>query len=143
MGTTLRDLVVAVAHRNTFPRVILTHAATITTKRHCPPRPYRVRGYVGMIGSKAEDPDDLRRPPSRRTFLAESPKKFTPFGYNIGSQTVPEICSVSIVAELIACRNMGGTDAAWCGAGRPATDQVEAGAGDRRRRSSPPVWARG
>jgi len=34
-----------------------------------------------------------------------------PLGYNIGSQTVPEI-AVSIVAELIACRNMGGTDAA-------------------------------
>ena len=34
-----------------------------------------------------------------------------PLGYNIGSQTVPEI-AVSIVAELIACRNVGGTDAA-------------------------------
>ena len=34
-----------------------------------------------------------------------------PLGYNIGSQTVPEI-AVSIVAELIACRNLGGTDGA-------------------------------
>jgi xanthine dehydrogenase accessory factor len=44
-----------------------------------------------------------------------SPKKLerihAPLGYNIGSQTVPEI-AVSIVAELIACRNAGGTDAA-------------------------------
>jgi xanthine dehydrogenase accessory factor len=45
-----------------------------------------------------------------------------PLGYNIGSQTVPEI-AVSIVAELIACRNLGSGDAArvsWsrCGAGR-------------------------
>ena len=29
-----------------------------------------------------------------------------PLGYDIGSQTVPEI-AVSIVAELIACRNLG------------------------------------
>jgi xanthine dehydrogenase accessory factor len=34
-----------------------------------------------------------------------------PLGYNIGSQMVSEI-AVSIVAELIACRNLGGTDAA-------------------------------
>ena len=31
-----------------------------------------------------------------------------PLGFSIGSQTVPEI-AVSIVAELIACRNLGGT----------------------------------
>ena len=31
-----------------------------------------------------------------------------PLGFDIGSQTVPEI-AVSIVAELIACRNLGGT----------------------------------
>jgi xanthine dehydrogenase accessory factor len=29
-----------------------------------------------------------------------------PLGFDIGSQTVPEI-AVSIVAELIACRNLG------------------------------------
>jgi xanthine dehydrogenase accessory factor len=34
-----------------------------------------------------------------------------PLGYDIGSQTVPEI-AVSIVAELIACRNLGATHAA-------------------------------
>ena len=34
-----------------------------------------------------------------------------PLGYDIGSQTVPEI-AVSIVAELIACRNLGTGDAA-------------------------------
>jgi xanthine dehydrogenase accessory factor len=33
-----------------------------------------------------------------------------PLGFNIGSQTVPEI-AVSIVAELIACRNLGGSAA--------------------------------
>jgi xanthine dehydrogenase accessory factor len=34
-----------------------------------------------------------------------------PLGYDIGSQTVPEI-AVSIVAELIACRNLGTGEAA-------------------------------
>jgi xanthine dehydrogenase accessory factor len=68
-------------------------------------------GYVGMIGSKRkikliyEDliakgiaPDALTR-------------VHAPLGFNIGSQTVPEI-AVSIVAELIACRNLGQTIAA-------------------------------
>ena len=32
-----------------------------------------------------------------------------PLGFDIGSQTVPEI-AVSIVAELIACRNLGTTE---------------------------------
>ena len=33
-----------------------------------------------------------------------------PLGFDIGSQTVPEI-AISIVAELIACRNLGNTEA--------------------------------
>jgi xanthine dehydrogenase accessory factor len=35
-------------------------------------------------------------------------KVHAPLGLDIGSQTVPEI-AVSIVAELIACRNLGAT----------------------------------
>ena len=35
-------------------------------------------------------------------------KVHAPLGFAIGSQTVPEI-AVSIVAELIACRNLGKT----------------------------------
>ena len=35
-------------------------------------------------------------------------KVHAPLGFDIGSQTVPEI-AVSIVAELIACRNRGAT----------------------------------
>ena len=35
-------------------------------------------------------------------------KVYAPLGFDIGSQTVPEI-AVSIVAELIACRNRGAT----------------------------------
>jgi xanthine dehydrogenase accessory factor len=65
-------------------------------------------GYVGMIGSKRKikmiyedlkakgiSPNDLR-------------KVHAPLGFAIGSQTVSEI-AVSIVAELIACRNLGQT----------------------------------
>jgi len=68
-------------------------------------------GYVGMIGSKRKIRmifEDL----VAKGIPAEALERVhAPLGYNIGSQTVPEI-AVSIVAELIACRNVGGTDAA-------------------------------
>ena len=63
-------------------------------------------GYVGMIGSKRKIKlifDDLKA----RGISAESlGRVHAPLGFAIGSQTVPEI-AVSIVAELIACRNLG------------------------------------
>lgn len=68
-------------------------------------------GYVGMIGSKRKIRmifDDLVAKGISSEALS---RVHAPLGYNIGSQTVPEI-AVSIVAELIACRNVGGTDAA-------------------------------
>ncbi len=64
-------------------------------------------GYVGMIGSTRkiklifEDLIATRRRRRRRW-----PVSHAPLGLDIGSQTVPEI-AVSIVAELIACRNLG------------------------------------
>lgn len=65
-------------------------------------------GYVGMIGSKRKIKliyEDLRA----RGITAETlARVHAPLGFDIGSQTVPEI-AVSIVAELIACRNRGGT----------------------------------
>jgi len=65
-------------------------------------------GYVGMIGSKRKIKliyEDLRA----RGISAEAlAKVHAPLGFDIGSQTVPEI-AVSIVAELIACRNLGAT----------------------------------
>jgi xanthine dehydrogenase accessory factor len=65
-----------------------------------------VAGYVGMIGSKRKIKliyEDLiaRGVPSE--MLA---KVHAPLGFDIGSQTVPEI-AISIVAELIARRNLG------------------------------------
>jgi xanthine dehydrogenase accessory factor len=63
-------------------------------------------GYVGMIGSKRKIRlifEDL----AARGVAAEAlARVHAPLGLAIGSQTVPEI-AVSIVAELIACRNLG------------------------------------
>jgi xanthine dehydrogenase accessory factor len=65
-------------------------------------------GYVGMIGSKRKIKliyEDLLA----RGIAAEAlDRVHAPLGFAIGSQTVPEI-AVSIVAELIACRNLGAT----------------------------------
>jgi len=62
-------------------------------------------GYVGMIGSKRKirliQEDLLARGLSAETLA----RVHAPLGFAIGSQTVPEI-AISIVAELIACRNL-------------------------------------
>lgn len=60
--------------------------------------------YLGMIGSRRKIKlifDDLRRQGVSDEALA---RVHAPLGLEIGSQTVPEI-AISIVAELIACRN--------------------------------------
>ncbi|QDU37147.1 putative xanthine dehydrogenase subunit A [Maioricimonas rarisocia] len=61
--------------------------------------------YVGMIGSKRKIKlifEDLRREGIAEEQLA---RVHAPIGFDIGSQTVPEI-AVSIVAELVAYRNL-------------------------------------
>jgi len=66
-------------------------------------------GYVGMIGSKRKIRliyDDLAARGVPTDVLA---RVHAPLGFEIGSQTVPEI-AISIVAELIACRNLGSTE---------------------------------
>ncbi|MGE3806295.1 MAG: XdhC family protein [Gemmataceae bacterium] len=63
-------------------------------------------GYVGMIGSKRKKKliyEDLLAKGIGADVLE---RVHSPLGFDIGSQTVPEI-AVSIVAELIACRNTG------------------------------------
>ncbi|MEZ6052030.1 MAG: XdhC family protein [Planctomycetaceae bacterium] len=70
---------------------------------HLAPTPAR---YVGMIGSKRKIRlilDDLRAASIPDNVLD---RVHAPLGLEIGSQTVPEI-AVSIVAELIAVRNLG------------------------------------
>jgi xanthine dehydrogenase accessory factor len=68
-------------------------------------------GYVGLIGSKRKIKliyEDLLA----KGISAETLRRVhAPLGLNIGSQTVPEI-AVSIVAELIAVRNLGASIAA-------------------------------
>src|SRR5262249_10399543 len=65
-------------------------------------------GYVGMIGSKRKIKlifEDLLAKGVKKEVLD---RVHAPLGFDIGSQTVPEI-AVSIVAELIAVRNLGAT----------------------------------
>lgn len=62
--------------------------------------------YVGLIGSKRKIKlifEDLLVEGISREALQ---RVHAPLGFDIGSQTVPEI-AISIVAELIACRNLG------------------------------------
>jgi xanthine dehydrogenase accessory factor len=62
--------------------------------------------YVGMIGSRRKIKlifSDLLREGISREALG---RVYAPLGFEIGSQTVPEI-AVSIVAELVAHRNLG------------------------------------
>jgi len=72
--------------------------------------------YIGMIGSKRKVKlifEDLLRTGTPREALA---KVHAPLGFDIGSQTVPEI-ALSIVAELVAYRNL---DALPAGYQRPS-----------------------
>ena len=67
--------------------------------------------YVGMIGSRRKIRlifDDLLKEGISQDALD---RVHAPLGFEIGSQTVPEI-AISIVAELIACRNLAPADRA-------------------------------
>lgn len=68
-------------------------------------------GYVGMIGSKRKIKLIYEDLIARGISTEALAKVHAPLGFDIGSQTVPEI-AVSIVAELIACRNLGTTNPA-------------------------------
>jgi xanthine dehydrogenase accessory factor len=65
-------------------------------------------GYVGMIGSKRKIRLIFEDLEARGISSEDLARVHAPLGLDIGSQTVPEI-AVSIVAELIACRNLGST----------------------------------
>jgi xanthine dehydrogenase accessory factor len=68
-------------------------------------------GYVGLIGSKRKIKMIYEDLLAKNIPAAALEKVHAPLGLDIGSQTVPEI-AVSIVAELIAVRNLGQTIAA-------------------------------
>jgi xanthine dehydrogenase accessory factor len=76
-------------------------------------------GYVGMIGSRRKIKMIYEDLIAKGVPAATLARVHAPLGFDIGSQTVAEI-AVSIVAELIACRNLGATDL-------PARVRVQAG----------------
>jgi xanthine dehydrogenase accessory factor len=117
IGTTLRDLVPTLTP-STFA-VILTRG-----HNHDEEALYHLAltacGYVGMIGSKRKIRMIFEDLIAKGIPSEALERVHAPLGYNIGSQTVPEI-AVSIVAELIACRNVGGTDGArWSWGNKPS-----------------------
>ncbi|MEI7685573.1 MAG: XdhC family protein [Planctomycetota bacterium] len=65
-------------------------------------------GYVGLIGSKRKIKMIYEDLLAKNIPAIALRKVYAPLGFDIGSQTVPEI-AVSIVAELIAVRNLGQT----------------------------------
>jgi xanthine dehydrogenase accessory factor len=66
-------------------------------------------GYVGMIGSRRKIKLIYADLLARGVPAEALQRVHAPLGFSIGSQTVMEI-AISIVAELIACRNLGTTD---------------------------------
>jgi xanthine dehydrogenase accessory factor len=66
-------------------------------------------GYVGMIGSRRKIKLIFEDLVARDVPPEALARVHAPLGLEIGSRTVPEI-AVSIVAELIACRNLGTTE---------------------------------
>jgi len=66
-------------------------------------------GYVGMIGSKRKIKLIFEDLIARGIPPEALERVHAPLGLPIGSQTVPEI-AISIVAELISCRNLGVMD---------------------------------
>lgn len=101
IGPTLKELPV---DENTFCIVVTRGHNHDEEALHCLATT-RAR-FVGMIGSRRKIRlifDDLLREGIPGDALA---RVHAPLGFEIGSQTVPEI-AISILAELIACRNLG------------------------------------
>ncbi len=106
IGQTLRDLAKSEITPSVYAIIVTRgHSHDEEALYHLATTP---AGYVGMIGSKRKIKliyeDLLARGVSKEALE----KVHAPLGFDIGSQTVPEI-AVSIVAELIAVRNLGGT----------------------------------
>jgi xanthine dehydrogenase accessory factor len=106
IGAQLKNLVATEVNSSTYALIVTRgHAHDEEALYHLAPSR---AGYVGMIGSKRKIRliyEDLIAKGINRELLA---RVHAPLGFDIGSQTVPEI-AVSIVAELIACRNQGQT----------------------------------
>jgi xanthine dehydrogenase accessory factor len=106
IGTTLREL----AQQQINPTV---YCVVVTRgHNHDEEALYHVAptsaGYVGMIGSKRKIKLIYEDLIAKGISPEALERVHAPLGFDIGSQTVPEI-AISIVAELIACRNLGTT----------------------------------
>jgi xanthine dehydrogenase accessory factor len=104
IGAALKDLVQRDIDESTYCLIVTRgHAHDEEALYHLAPTR---AGYVGMIGSRRKIKlifeDLIARGIAPQTLA----KVYAPLGFAIGSQTVPEI-AISIVAELIACRNLG------------------------------------
>jgi xanthine dehydrogenase accessory factor len=108
IGGTLRDLAKEITPSTYCLIVTRGHAHDEEALYHLATTP---AGYVGMIGSKRKIKLIYQDLIARGVPAEALAKVHAPLGFSIGSQTVPEI-AVSIVAELIACRNLGATIAA-------------------------------
>jgi xanthine dehydrogenase accessory factor len=106
IGATLRDLARQEVDASTYCLIVTRgHAHDEEALYHLAATP---AGYVGMIGSKRKIKLIYEDLIARGIDPAVLANVHAPLGFDIGSQTVPEI-AVSIVAELIACRNLGRT----------------------------------
>jgi xanthine dehydrogenase accessory factor len=105
IGATLKELVPQVVTPSTYCLIVTRgHNHDEEALYHLAQTP---AGYVGMIGSQRKIKliyEDLIAKGMPQEALA---RVHAPLGLAIGSQTVPEI-AISIVAELIAFRNLGG-----------------------------------
>ena len=105
IGDTLKQIAPTLKESHYCLIVTRGHGHDEEALYHLAPTP---AGYVGMIGSKRKIKlifEDLVAKGISEEALG---RVHAPLGFAIGSQTVPEI-AVSIVAELIACRNLGAT----------------------------------
>jgi xanthine dehydrogenase accessory factor len=106
IGATLKDLAQAAIGPSTYGIIVTRgHGHDEEALYQLAPT---TAGYLGMIGSKRKIKliyEDLIAKGIAPEILE---KVHAPLGFDIGSQTVPEI-AISIVAELIACRNLGTT----------------------------------
>lgn len=104
IGTSLKELVKSGITPSTYCIIVTRgHAHDEEALYHLAPT---TAGYVGMIGSKRKIRLIFADLIARGISAEVLSRVHAPLGFNIGSQTVSEI-AVSIVAELIACRNLG------------------------------------
>ncbi|HEY1860412.1 MAG TPA: XdhC family protein [Gemmataceae bacterium] len=107
IGPVLHDLAIKGITRSTYCLIVTRgHSHDEEALYHLAPTS---AGYVGMIGSRRKIKmifEDLIAKGIPAEILE---RVHAPLGFEIGSQTVPEI-AISIVAELIACRNLGSTE---------------------------------